>query len=811
VRTGRWIAALAAWGVLSAPAAHAVSEQVPIGARAIAMGGAFSSIAEDATALFWNPAGLARIGNQELLGGHASPFGTGINDDFLSFVLPLSLDQVAGVDWYHSGFDDDELGFGENRVDLAYGLRVRPWISAGANVKYLTQNTSLDGLTVRHGRGFGVDLGVLASPREDLNLALVAQDLFGTSIEYFEGGSDVVYPRNIRAGVSYTYQRAVTAAFDVDDRWHAGLEYSPNELIALRGGFEDDREGSEEPNWSYGAGLRAGIFRVDYARVIHPTLDATNHFALGMEFNFNPAQVRIEKVAVEDLYASQHKSYAGQPFGSARVRNLLDTPVETRIGIQVPEWMDAPSDRDIVLRPKAVQEIPLTAVFPSRVLEGSGDRPVEVEVTASYQSRRLMRRERSTARCVAYGPGAVDWSRGVAQAAAFVTTRDPAVDALARSAARSAVRDERNAFGNRNLAFAAAITDALATLGIAYVPDPNNPFSAISQTPHAVDTIHYPHETLERRAGDCDDTSVLMAALLENVGVSTSFVDAPGHLFLLVDTGLHERHRFALGVDESRYVVRDEAVWIPLETTALGRGFAESWRLGAEAYAGLGARDSVALVDVAEAQSRFEPVEPPGARRLVVPDSAQLQARLERDARAIAALREGFWSTRPGTEPGAAPTPQAQDQLAQVYFEARRFDQARSRLEEVVRMDPRSARPRNNLAVVLAAQGDLARAASECEAALAADREDPGIWLNLGLIRSAAGDSARARQAMAEARARAGSVDRLCDILQLEAPDCERLAALAGRARSAGTSSPVPLKAGAAPGSPRLAPGYWKE
>jgi hypothetical protein len=38
------------------------------------MGGAFSSIADDATALFWNPAGIARIGHLEITGAHANLF-----------------------------------------------------------------------------------------------------------------------------------------------------------------------------------------------------------------------------------------------------------------------------------------------------------------------------------------------------------------------------------------------------------------------------------------------------------------------------------------------------------------------------------------------------------------------------------------------------------------------------------------------------------------------------------------------------------------------------------------------------------------
>ena len=79
-----------------------------------------------------------------------------------------------------------------------------------------------------------------------------------------------------------------------------------------------------------------------------------------------------------------------------------------------------------------------------------------------------------------------------------------------------------------------------------------------------MDTVQYPRETLAKRAGDCDDTSVLVAALLENVGVPTQFVDVPGHLFLLVGTGIHERNRLALGLPEDLSVVSGDEVWIPL-------------------------------------------------------------------------------------------------------------------------------------------------------------------------------------------------------------------------------------------------------
>jgi len=35
--------------------------QIPVGARAVAMGGAFVSVANDATALYWNAAGIVEL------------------------------------------------------------------------------------------------------------------------------------------------------------------------------------------------------------------------------------------------------------------------------------------------------------------------------------------------------------------------------------------------------------------------------------------------------------------------------------------------------------------------------------------------------------------------------------------------------------------------------------------------------------------------------------------------------------------------------------------------------------------------------
>src|SRR5262245_56633453 len=71
------IGAAPAW---SSPAGFAFLE-VPAGARASALGGAFVSNGSGVEAAFWNPAGLAEIGRVEIGGSHDEFFQHLRNED----------------------------------------------------------------------------------------------------------------------------------------------------------------------------------------------------------------------------------------------------------------------------------------------------------------------------------------------------------------------------------------------------------------------------------------------------------------------------------------------------------------------------------------------------------------------------------------------------------------------------------------------------------------------------------------------------------------------------------------------------------
>jgi tetratricopeptide (TPR) repeat protein len=730
-----------------------ISRQVPVGPRAIALGGAYSAIADDASAAFWNPAGLPWIGHQEIAGSRAQLFGTDLTDSYSAFVLPLSPRHAVALDWYHSGFEDDELDFGENRFDLAYGRNLSSILAAGFTVKYLNRQIGLDASTLQSGNGLGADLGVLVRPIAGLHLALALRDVFDTALHYDgEGGSEVVYPRRLRCGASYAFGRSVLATADLDDRYHLGLEVTPLDALSLRGGIQQGLTEDLGPTYSAGAGFRVGFLRFDYAYQMHPVLKPTSFLGLSLAFNFNPSRIRIEKVEARDLYASLYKSYSEQPLGSVFIRNLQDEPLETRLRVDIPELMDQPSEQLVYLAPRAVSEVPLTAVLASKALRTREHRPVQIEVEATYQSARLMRTDEGSGRCLVYGAGAISWENGAAPAAAFVTTQDPVIDALAREAVRTGFPAGRGeSFPDREVAQAAAIVDALRTLGVTYVPDPHNAYSSISRTAHAVDTVQYPRETLEKRSGDCDDTVVLTAALLENVGIRTRFVDVPGHLFLLLDTGLGKRTRLTLAVDPDRYVIDGDRVWIPLETTAIPDGFAEAWAQGAAAYQSWSAGSEMRLVDVEDAQARYAPALLPGAEAPAPPlDADSLTSRLGEDARAIAGWQDAFFRERFGTamEAGSASADQL-DEMAKVYFLTRRLEEAEATLRRALELES-SARVHNNLAAVLLVGGDVQAADAQLRQAIEMDPDDAGIRLNLGLVRYALGDTTGADRALAD-------------------------------------------------------------
>jgi Type IX secretion system protein PorV len=140
--------------------------KIGAGARAAAMGESFVAVANDASALFWNPAGITQFSGNEVTIGHANWF-VDIKHQVLGAVYHLSTDDAVGLSVVSLHMDDMErttetqpLGtgtyftYGDLAVGVSYSRRLTEQFSFGATVRYVEE--TLDVLKMR---GVLVDLG----------------------------------------------------------------------------------------------------------------------------------------------------------------------------------------------------------------------------------------------------------------------------------------------------------------------------------------------------------------------------------------------------------------------------------------------------------------------------------------------------------------------------------------------------------------------------------------------------------------------------------------------------------------------------
>jgi len=335
--TPRALAAAALFAFLLGPRPAAATRyageflRIGVGARALGMGSAFAGLADDGTAPYWNPAGIATLGGRELTAMHAEQFGSIVQYDYLSYVMPIGSPgkpkQALGVSLVRLGVDDipdtrglqiiDQNGNGkfdypedllivdesrfvfdsDNDVALlfSYSRSVRGGFSLGGNFKYIRQWLG-DSL---RSNGFGLDVGALYVGRNGFSAGAMLRDATTTRILWNTGTSEFIAP-SLRVGAAqsrgfHDRRHLLTGALDVqigfsDERlssqahlgsvtfeFHPGLEYWYDRRLALRAGFEAQ-------NFTAGAGFRYRKFGLDYAYLDHRDLDASHRVSGSYRF-----------------------------------------------------------------------------------------------------------------------------------------------------------------------------------------------------------------------------------------------------------------------------------------------------------------------------------------------------------------------------------------------------------------------------------------------------------------------------------------------------------------------------------------------
>jgi hypothetical protein len=264
-----------------------------IGARALAMGGAFVAVADDATATLWNPAGLAQLDDTRLSGMSTDLYGLGITHQYVGATTSFA-NLGLGLGWERASIDgqevDDEGALGgtftwlEQAIIGSIATNVMDIAMAGANVKYYMADSGLGDTAT----GFGFDLGLLVSLGDMFVIGVNAKDLAGSTIEWDGGATDIV-SGCYTAGLAMKFaDDKLILATDVDfdgsnlGDTHVGVEFKVIDELALRGGVVLTNE-FQDYYFAVGAGINVAGLYVDAAYVLEETLG--NTLVLSAEFS----------------------------------------------------------------------------------------------------------------------------------------------------------------------------------------------------------------------------------------------------------------------------------------------------------------------------------------------------------------------------------------------------------------------------------------------------------------------------------------------------------------------------------------------
>jgi tetratricopeptide (TPR) repeat protein/sugar lactone lactonase YvrE len=461
-------------------------------------------------------------------------------------------------------------------------------------------------------------------------------------------------------------------------------------------------------------------------------------------------RIAMEDLRLERVFASAHKQYATEPLGRVKLRNDSGEDLKNlKLSFFIKEYMDFPVTKEIPeLKAKSALEMTLNATFNNKVLGIDEDTRVLVVTTFAMADARDGSQEITQAMTL-YGKNAIVWSNSD-MIGSFVTPRD---DTL-----RNFVREATNRYGapsqsvlNRPLAQAATLFNTLSGLGLRYQPDPNTPFSRLSA--EQVDYIQFPRETLKLRSGDCDDLSVLLAAGFENLGIESAFVEVPGHIFLMFNTGLKAADRGLISLQDELLVLRNGEVWIPVEATLVAASFTEAWAEGARKYNEAAKAGKANVVSLRKAWEKYQPATlAPAPQTVEVPTGERVTRLIAREQSLLLARRlerEVMPYRR-----ALALNPKDADarlQIGTIYARNGVNDVAQKEFDAILSQEPRHVSALNNRGNLYFAQGDFERALDAYRTAEEVDPGDGGIRINAALAYYRLGKLPEARTKFKEA------------------------------------------------------------
>lgn len=461
--------------------------------------------------------------------------------------------------------------------------------------------------------------------------------------------------------------------------------------------------------------------------------------------------IEISSVEVTPIFAAAYKYYESHPAGKVTIRNNTNAVYpKVKLSFSIRDFMDYPTEIEIgQVDAKQQVEILLKPVFSNRILTVTENTPVQSELALTYYIGGEAKTVTRSFPVTIYERHAMIWDQK-SKLGAFVTPKDPPVADFSRSVIRQYVDAYPNL--HSSIVYARALYAALGAAGLKYMVDPSSPFQEFSEK-SAVDYLQYPRDTLARKSGDCDDLSILFAAAMENIGIGTAFVDVPGHVFVMINTGVRETDKIMLGFSDRLLVPHQGTVWIPVEMTLVGSSFTKAWRKAAEAYRAWSAKGQAEIVDTRKAWEMFKPVTLPSeARGLAKVTREEIEALFTEEVEALARQRLANLSEEYLNALRKDPNnTTALGQLGILYGENGLFAEALQQFQKILAIDKDNSPALNNIGNINFLQERFEDAKTAYEASLAGAPEDTGTMTNLSRLLLRMGKKEEAKKRFREA------------------------------------------------------------
>ena len=244
-------------------------------ARAVGMGNSFTAVCDDASATYWNPAGIANEPGNEIHATHHE-WISDVRYEYLAGVHGMKGHAIGGhVALLHMGELEGRDATGnftqtfhayDFSAGVTYARRLAQPVEAGVTGKLLYSKIEDASAT-----GFALDAGIrYRTPVRGLTAAATLTNL-GAAMKYVEDSFEL--PAAARVGLGYRTRALLKGLVlasdlsfpnDADPRGHLGVELWPHEMIALRGGA---KVGYDEEVGTVGVGISYAAYVFDYAFV----------------------------------------------------------------------------------------------------------------------------------------------------------------------------------------------------------------------------------------------------------------------------------------------------------------------------------------------------------------------------------------------------------------------------------------------------------------------------------------------------------------------------------------------------------------